>query len=183
MKSKTYIAIVGLPGSGKTAAAGFFRAQGFTILRFGDATDIGLRELGLPINEANERKYREDIRRDLGMAAMAIKIDPRIQEAEKTSDTIVLDGMRSWEEYVFLKEKFSALVILSIYASPRIRYARLAARKVRPLTEAESRERDRAEIEKLNSGGPIAIADYVIKNEGSEQELTLELQKFLETLV
>lgn len=183
MKSKMYIAIVGLPGSGKTAAADFFRVQGFTILRFGDATDIGLRELGLPINETNERKYREDIRRELGMAAMAIKIEPRILEAEKTSDRIVLDGMRSWEEYVFLKEKFPGLTILSIYASPKIRYTRLAARKIRPLTETESRERDRSEIEKLNSGGPIAIADYVIKNEGTAEELTQELQQFLGTLV
>jgi dephospho-CoA kinase len=183
VKSKDYIAIVGLPGSGKTAAADFFRAQGCTILRFGDATDIGLRELGLPINEANERKYREDIRQELGMAAMAIKIEPRILEAEKTSDRIVLDGMRSWEEYIFLKEKFPTLVILSIYASPKTRYARLAARKIRPLTQEESRERDRAEIEKLNSGGPIAIADYVIKNEGTEQELRQELEKFFHTLI
>lgn len=179
MKPKTYIAIVGLPGSGKTKVSDFFRVHGFTILRFGDQTDIGLKQLGLEINETNERKYREDIRRELGMAAMAIKIEPRIKEAEASTPQIALDGMRSWEEYTYLKDKFPGLLVLSVYASPRIRYARLAERKVRPLTEAECKERDRSEIEQLNSGGPIAIADYVIKNEGTPEDLERELENFL----
>lgn len=183
MKAKIYIAIVGLPGSGKTAAADFFHSHDFTVLRFGDATDIGLKELGLPLTEANERKYREDIRAELGMAAMAIKIEPRIRAAEKENTRIALDGMRSFEEYVYLKEKFPDLIVLSVYASPAIRYTRLAKRKVRPLTEAESRTRDYAEIENLNSGGPIALADYVIKNEGTPEAFGFALSEFLKTLV
>ena len=183
MKKNIYIAIVGLPGSGKTAAADFFHSHDFTILRFGDATDIGLKELGLPLTEANERKYREDIRSALGMAAMAIKIEPRIIAAEKDNTHIALDGMRSFEEYVYLKEKFPALIVLSVYASPKIRYSRLAKRKIRPLTEEESKTRDYAEIENLNSGGPIALADYVVKNEGTPEALNEELSGFLKTLI
>lgn len=182
MKSKLYIAIVGLPGSGKTKASDFFREHGFTILRFGDQTDIGLRELGLEINETNERNYRENIRKELGMAAMAIKIEPRIKEAEVVTDRIAMDGMRSWEEFTYLKGKFPGLLVLSMYASPRLRYDRLSRRPVRPLTEIESKERDRSEIEMLNSGGPIAIADYVIKNEGTREDLNRALQSFLQSL-
>jgi len=178
-----YIAIVGLPGSGKTAAADYFRIQGLTVLRFGDQTDLGLKAAGLPLTEENERHYRESIRKELGMAAMAIKIEPRIREAEERSDRIVLDGMRSWEEYVYLKEKFPGLIVLSVYAAPRVRYERLSLRAVRPLTPKESANRDRAEIEKLNSGGPIAIADYVINNEGTPEDFTKELHKLLEKLV
>lgn len=182
MKQASYIAIVGLPGSGKTVAAQFFRRQGFSVLRFGDVTDSGLAELGLPLTEANERKYREEIRAKLGMGAMAIKIEPRIREAEKTSSRIALDGMRSFEEYVYLKEKFPGLIVLSVYASPAIRYARLAARKERPLTPAESQSRDYAEIENLHSGGPIAMADYVIKNESTPEAFEASLTQFLATL-
>lgn len=183
MNTIPYIAIVGLPGSGKTVAADFFRSRNFTVLRFGDATDIGLKELGLPLTEVNERKYREDIRAELGMAAMAIKIEPRIREAEKTATAVALDGMRSWEEYVYLKTKIPGLVVLSVYASPKVRYSRLSTRKIRPLSEAESKTRDYAEIEKLNSGGPIALADYVIKNEGTPKEFEAELEVFLNTLL
>lgn len=183
MNTIPYVAIVGLPGSGKTVAADFFRSHNFTVLRFGDATDRGLKELGLPLTEVNERKYREDIRAELGMAAMAIKIEPRIREAEKTASAIALDGMRSWEEYVYLKDKFPGLIVLSIYASPKVRYARLASRAIRPLSEVESKTRDHAEIEKLNSGGPIALADYVIKNEGTPSDLEADLETFLRTLL
>ena len=93
MNNPALIAIVGMPGSGKSEAAAFFRSKDIPVLRFGDQTDIGLKELGLEINEQNERKYREELRRDLGMAAMAIKIEPRIMEAAKMHDIIILDRL------------------------------------------------------------------------------------------
>ena len=85
MNPKTYIAIVGLPGSGKTEAADFFRKQGYTVLRFGDQTDLGLKELGLPLTEANEREYRERIRKELGMAAMPLEFN----QEQITSDIVL----------------------------------------------------------------------------------------------
>ncbi|MBI4062574.1 AAA family ATPase [Candidatus Gottesmanbacteria bacterium] len=176
------IAIVGMPGAGKSIAADFFRGKGLPVLRFGDQTDIGLKEQGLPLTEANERAYREDIRRELGMAAMAIKIEPRIGEAAKTSDTIVLDGLYSWEEYVYLKEKFPLMLLLCIWAPPNLRYERLTKRPVRPLALEEAKSRDRAEIENLNKGGPIAIADNLIKNERSQEHFTAKLEKFYASL-
>ncbi len=179
--SFSLIAIVGMPGAGKSDAAAFFGQRTIPVLRFGDQTDIGLKELGLPRNEANERMYREKLRRELGMAAMAIKIEPRILDAAKTHPLIVLDGLYSWEEYKYLIEKFPDLHLLCIYASPGTRYGRLAQRPVRPLTSEEARSRDYAEIENLNKGGPIAIADTVIVNEGSKTDLIRALEDFYET--
>ncbi|MBI4065263.1 AAA family ATPase [Candidatus Gottesmanbacteria bacterium] len=178
MNEPQLIAIVGMPGAGKSTAADFFREKNIPVLRFGDQTDIGLKELGLERNEKNEREYREKLRHDLGMAAMAIKIEPRIRDAAKQADRVVLDGMRSLEEYIFLKEKFPQLKVLCIYASPELRYQRLATRSVRPLTKTESRRRDFAEIQNLNSGGPIAIADYLIKNERSNEHFIGKLEKY-----
>lgn len=152
------------------------------MLRFGDQTDIGLTEKNLPINEKNERWYRESLRRELGMAAMAIKIEPRVYEAAKTHSTVVLDGLYSWEEYVYLKEKFPGLILLCVYAAPTIRYQRLQSRPIRPLSLTEAKSRDRAEIEHLNKGGPIALADYLIKNEGTPSDLTHELEAFYQSL-
>jgi len=182
MDTVKLIAIVGMPGAGKSVAAEFFKAKGIPILRFGDQTDIGLKELGLEKNEINERMYREKIREELGMAAMAIKIEPRIIAASKTNNTIVLDGLYSWEEYVVLKKKFPMVQLLCIYASPKVRRERLKLRVVRPLSEEESRSRDIAEIENLNKGGPIAIADYLISNESDEGTFQKELERFYKTL-
>lgn len=176
MSASKLIAIVGMPGSGKSVAAEFFRKQNIPVLRFGDQTDIGLKEHNLERNEKNERWYREKLRTDLGMAAMAIKIEPRIIEASNTAKTIVLDGLYSWEEYVYLKHRFPQLLLLCIYASPITRYKRLAVRSVRPLTAEEARSRDVSEIENLHKGGPIAVADALIVNEGQEKEFIEKLQ-------
>lgn len=176
------IALVGMPGAGKSIAASFFRDKGLPVLRFGDQTDIGLAELGLPLTEANERKYREDLRAELGMAAMAIKIEPRIQKALEESNIVVLDGLYSWEEYVHLEEKFPSIELLCIYARPETRYNRLANRVVRSLGRKEAQSRDVAEIEKLNKGGPIARADYLIINEGTEQEFRGQLEAYYSCL-
>lgn len=184
MDSKlTLLAIVGMPGGGKSVASNFFKSKNIAVLRLGDQTDIGLKEKGLPLTEENEREYREGIRKELGMAAMAIKIEPRIDAAAKENGMIVLDGLYSWEEYVYLKEKFPQLKLLCIFAPPDIRYKRLATRKVRPLTVEEARSRDVAEIENLNKGGPIAIADYCIINDADEVSFEKKLADFYNTLI
>lgn len=176
------IAIVGMPGSGKSVAAEFFRKKGIPVLRFGDQTDIGLRESGMEINPKNESWYREKIRKDLGMAAMAIKIEPRILKILGSSRLIVLDGLYSWEEYLYLIKRFSRLQLLCIYVKPEIRYVRLGIRKIRPLTSKEAKERDIHEVEITNKGGPIAIADRLIVNEGTKEELEHQLETFLAEL-
>lgn len=177
------IAIVGMPGAGKTVAAEFFRKKGIPVLRFGDQTDITLRELGLPRNEKNERFVREKLRKDLGMAAMAIKIEPRILETAKTHPVIVLDGLYSWEEYVYLKGKFPEIQLLCIYAPPQVRYARLGHREIRPLTREEAASRDIAEIENLNKGGPIAIAEHLLVNDRDEAAFQAQLELVYKKLV
>ncbi|KKP59819.1 MAG: Dephospho-CoA kinase-like protein [Candidatus Gottesmanbacteria bacterium GW2011_GWA1_34_13] len=167
-----------MPGAGKTVAADFFRKNGLSVLRFGDQTDIGLKELGKEINEKNERWYRENIRQELGMAAMAIKIEPRILEHAKKNNLIILDGLYSWEEYLYLIKKFPNLKLLCIYAPPHIRHKRLKERIIRSLTDSEAKTRDITQITNLNTGGPIAIADYLIINAFNLEKYTQALEKF-----
>ncbi len=178
----TLLAIVGMPGAGKSMAAEFFRIRGALVLRFGDETDTALAALGKPMTEENERWYREKLRKELGMAAMAIKIEPRIREAAGVHKLVVLDGLYSWEEYLYLKEKFANLTLLCMYAPPSVRYARLANRPVRPLSKDEAQSRDRAEIENLNKAGPIAIADVLIPNDTTKEDLAARLAAFSQTL-
>jgi len=181
-KNPQIIAIVGMAGAGKSCTCEFLKKAGFAVLRFGDQTDIGVKELGLPLTEDNERKYREDLRKQYGMAAYAIKIEPRIKNSLKGNSKIALDGLYSWEEYVFLKKKFPKLILLCIYAHPEIRYRRLLERKIRSLDQKKAVGRDIAEIVNLHKGGPIAIADYLVQNNSSIKKLHRELKNFLENL-
>jgi len=180
--SKIVIAIVGMPGAGKSLSCEYFSDNNIPVLRFGDQTDIGVKELGLPLTEVNERQYRENLRKELGMAAYAIKIEPRIKKAFENSSTVVLDGLYSWEEYTYLEKKFTNFFLVCIYARPDIRYQRLSKRKVRSLTKDEARSRDIAELENLNKGGPIAIADFLIKNNKDTDKLTKKLADTLKLI-
>ncbi len=180
---KRLIAVVGMPGAGKSEAGIFFKEkEGMEVLRFGSVIDEGLQGEGLPWSAENNGYYREKIRKELGMAAVAIKMMPKIEQAIQTDKDVVLDGLYSWEEYTTLKEKFPNLLLLCVYASPAIRYERLSSRKERTFTKAEARVRDISELQHLNKGGPIAIADYLVKNETTKEDLYKELEAFLESI-
>lgn len=177
---KNIIAIVGMPGSGKSEAGVFFGEKGWEVLRFGSVIDDGLQQEGLPWTVENNVYYREKIRKELGMAAVAIKMMPKIEVAVSSNKPVILDGLYSWEEYKILKEKFRDLFVLCIYSRPDLRYERLSTRKERVWSKEEARERDISEIENLHKGGPIAIADYLIKNDSTQADLRKELDTFWE---
>ncbi len=176
------IAIVGMAGSGKSTAAEILLKhlgeKGFKI-RFGDITEKLVRREGLELTQENERKVREKIRKELGMDAYAKLNEGKIKEALDKGKVVIIDGLYSWEEYLYLRERFK-LVVLNIHASPKVRYKRLAKRKERGLSPEEAWERDKAEIEGLHKAGPIAMADHVIINEDDLDTLEKNLLKFLE---
>lgn len=173
------VALVGMPGSGKSEVARVFEESGFARIRLGDITDEEIKKLGLPLNEANERMVRESLRRKYGMAAYAILSKPKIDFFLPKS-SVILDGLYSWEEYLVLKSYYGEeLAVLAVWASPLTRYKRLAGRKIRPLTLDEASARDKAEIENLNKGGPIAMADITILNELSLQSLQKAAQRII----
>ncbi|MCP3686448.1 MAG: AAA family ATPase [bacterium] len=176
------VALVGLPGSGKSEASRSFEAEGFSRVRFGDATEDELKKRNLEINEKNEKHIRELLRKELGMDAYAKLNVPKLDAALEKGN-VVADGLYSWEEYLFLKEKYNDnLVVVAIYASPKTRYERLGKREIRPLTADEAKSRDYAEIQNINKGGPIAIADYTINNESSLEELEKNTKELINSI-
>ena len=168
-----------MAGAGKSEVAAVFRAGDFTLIRFGDITDEEVKKRGLPLNEANERAVRESLREKYGMAAYADLSRARIESALDNAD-VVVDGLYSWEEYIYLKDLYhDDFLVVAVWASPRTRYNRLVSRKVRPLTPREAAARDRAEIEHLNKGGPIAMADFTIINDGTLSDLKRQVERII----
>jgi dephospho-CoA kinase len=159
------VAVVGLPGSGKSEVVVEAVAAGYTKVYFGALTLEKLTEEGLEGGEANERMMRERLRAEHGMAAFATLNIPKI-EAGLAQGNVVIDGLYSWEEFLVLKGKFPSMECLAVWASPKVRHQRLATRPVRPLTEQEAYSRDVSQIENLHQAGPIAMADHLIVNEG-----------------
>ncbi len=173
------VSIVGMTGSGKSEIAGVFEKSGFIRIRFGDITDEEIKKRGLELAEKNERYIRELLRQEYGMPAYAKLNLPRIDSARKHSD-VVVDGLYSWEEYTFLKDYYGKdFYVVAVWASPKTRYARLSSRLNRRLTVEEASSRDRAELENINKGGPIAMADFTIINESSLENLKKEARKII----
>ncbi|HMQ78118.1 MAG TPA: AAA family ATPase [Ignavibacteria bacterium] len=173
------IAVVGMCGSGKSEAVKFFVESGYKRVYFGEVVMNEMKRLGLEVNEANERATRENLRKEFGMGAMAVKSLPVIEEFMKHSN-VVIESLYSWEEFKILKDKFGeAFKLITIYTTKDLRYERLLKRPFRPLTNEESKSRDISEIEKLDKGGPIAYTDYLIINDGSLDEMNAELKKYV----
>ena len=167
------VCITGLTGSGKSVASDFFAENGYQFIRFGQAVLDEVMRRKLTINESNERKVREDLRKKYGMAAMAKLNLPNFKRLLKKGN-VIGDGLYSFEEYKLLRKEFKKrFVTIAIYAPPNVRYERLTKRKLsasdkaarhRPSTPEESESRDYEELENLNKGGTIALADYTILN-------------------
>ncbi len=174
------VALVGMCGSGKSVCCEVFQKRGWEQVYFGGVTMTELEKRGLERNEANERAVREELRRTYGPAAFAILLKDVIREKLEKAN-VCLDGLYSWSEYKVLKEELGdRLTVAAIVADRPVRYERISKRPVRALTPDQALSRDVAEIENMEKGGPIAMADRFILNNGTAQELTDKIHALID---
>jgi len=178
MKKQSIIAVLGLPGSGKSVVIEYLmKKYAWPKIYFGDVTFDEMRRLKLEINEKNERKVREGLRKKHGDLVYVERVAEKISKLN-AEPVILLESMYSWAEYLFLKKKFGEkFQTIAVYASPGKRYGRLAKRKVRPLNLKEAESRDYSQIENLQQAGPIAMADYLLINDSTKKELYSKIEK------
>lgn len=187
MELHKIIFVVGMAGSGKSIVSDELVKKGFAFVRFGQTVLDEVKKRGLEVSEANERIVREDLRREYGMGALATLNIEKFDLLLRSSN-VVGDGLYSWTEYKVLKEKYKDLMyVLAVYAPPSLRYERLENRvaendkdsRFRSIPKEKSKSRDYAEIENIEKGGPIAMADFTIINTGSTEDLKKQLEAFL----
>ena len=167
------IALVGLAGSGKSSAVEYLTEKGFPKIYFGGVIYKAMDEAGIEKTWDNQQQFREEIRRREGKDFVIKRVIKNIHDLINAGQNkIVLDGLYTWSEYKFLKHEFPGQVVVIAIVTPKyLRYQRMAKRKERPMQPHEVDQRDWSEIENLEKGGPIAIADYFIINDGSLEQL------------
>ena len=182
MTKHKIVAVVGMCGSGKSVAVNEFEKRGWKKIYFGEATFLKMKELGLEINEENEKLAREMLRASGDKGIYARIFLPEIEKAIKKSD-VVIESMYSWSEYKILKEKFGDnFNVLCIATNAPIRRERLESRAFRPMDKKTSMARDYAEIENVEKGGPIGIADHYILNNNSLAKFKKDIIKYIDSL-
>jgi dephospho-CoA kinase len=178
------ICVVGMTGSGKSVVSDYFVNKGYSYLRFGQITMDIIKEKKLVLNEVNEKKVREDVRKKHGMGAFALLNIPKIDKLLKNNN-VVGDGLYSWSEYKILKEKYGEkLLIIAVFSPPKLRYDRLSKRMLdskdvnlrnRPATIEQAKSRDYSEIENIEKGGPITMANFTLLNTSTIDFLNSQL--------
>lgn len=180
-KNVRILAFVGLTGSGKSEAVHYVTEKGYPKVYFGGVILNAMKEEGIEWTEANEKQFREEIREREGKDFVVKRIIAELTSlVEAGQHAIVADGLYTWTEYKALKHAFPGeLTVVAVVAPKHLRHHRLTMRPIRPLTVEEANQRDWAEIENLEKGGPIAIADYYVHNDKSIENLQQQLDAVL----
>lgn len=174
------IALLGMPGSGKSEAIEYLMARyKWPKIYFAQPTFDEMERRGMERTQANERLVREDLRNMHGEDYYAQEAAKKV-EALPDAPVILLESFYSAPEYRVFKDRFrDTFLTIAIHARPSIRHERLLHRPERPLTLTQSEERDWAQLNRLTQGTPIALADYMIVNEGTKEEFCQALDQVI----
>ena len=185
-KDVKILAIVGMSGSGKSVVVDHLTNLGLPKIYFGGMIYKEMEKRGIErtADGESEKHFREMIRETEGkdwVARQVIESTKNLIAAGQKR--IVLDGLYTWTEYKILKKEFPGqMTVLAVVVDKSIRHKRVAKRPERPFNAEEIQERDRSEIENLEKGGPIAMADYYLLNNGSVEELEKDVDEVLKKI-
>lgn len=182
-KDVKILAVVGMSGSGKSVVVDHLTDMGFPKVYFGGMIYKEMERRGIertPDGES-EKHFREMIRETEGkdwVVKQAIKEAKELIAAGQKR--VILDGLYTWTEYKLLKKEFPGqMTVVAVVVDKDLRHKRVAKRPERPFNAEEIQERDRSEIENLEKGGPIAMADYYVLNNFGVAELESRVDEIL----
>jgi dephospho-CoA kinase len=184
MSDFAVVGVVGLQGSGKTEVSKVAAKLDIPRVRMGDVVWEECRRRGLEVNEANVGAVANELRQREGLDAIAKRCVPLIKKQGKGKKAVLVDGIRGIAEVEEYRRVFGdRFYLLATWASERIRYGRVAARGRED--DAASlkafREKDARELG-WGLGGAIALADFILINEGTLEELHRKAAEILENI-
>lgn len=167
-KAHKIVAFVGLAGSGKTKSVTYLADKyQLPVVSFSNVINEYIDKNGLPHTQKIHTQLRQDFRKEYGMEAMAVLKKNEVAEAVKHNKITLIEGLYSWEEYVFLRKSFpnAQVILVALWARKDLRWSRAAKRTYRNGLHGE--ERDIGELLDTHKGPPIAYADYLVVNDYS----------------
>lgn len=181
--------IIGLTGrnaSGKGTVADYLVERGFTFYSLSDVIREELTARGEPTSRENLIRVGNELRGRSGPGALAHRILPRLSEDRH----FVIDSIRNPVEVEAFRHSRKDFVLLCVEATPEVRWERLHQR-ARPgdpqsfaeFTDLEARELASDDERTQQLLATEALADHVVRNDGSPAELTDALSLLVRELM
>jgi len=190
-RRRTVLAIVGLPGSGKSLASVMLRKMGFDIIELGDIWRELLAKNGIPRSDPKAtREFTRRIREKYGKEVYAKHAFRKIKSLR--GDVAVL-GIRSTYEMDYFRRRMKDIGVIALLAPIDVRFGRLRTRAkpedpkvMKDLKWLDTREKrgfmkDKSE-EKHGVMRVMEGADFVIANTSTVKKLEQNLKKAIKEI-
>ena len=176
----TIFGICGQPASGKDTVADFFIAKGFAHISLSDILREAMRKEGLPLDREHMNAFSLKAKKERGLDYLAVAA------VEKITGNTIISSIRGSSEVAYFKRSFGpSFKLLAVEAPLQSRYER-AKKRNRPgddiSFETFKAQEDREKADPTGShevDKVISMADIVLDNGGSMDELKAQLEKFL----
>ena len=180
------ICLTGMPGSGKSIIANIAREMGIPVLVMGDVVREEAEKRGIELTPNSLTKLALQLRLEYGPQIIAQRIVEKVKRLYSGHSVVLIDGVRSLEEIEYFRKNIenSTVIVIAIHSSPKTRFKRLLCRgrPGDPKSWSEFTLRDKRELE-IGVGNVIALADYIIVNEGNIDEFLHKAKLLLEKVV
>ena len=183
-KKHTIIAFVGMSGSGKTEAVQYLaKSHKLPVISFSSVINDYVDKNKLEHSESVHKRLRKEFRAKHGMASMAVLRRDEIAQMLSKEVILLIEGLYSWEEYLYLKEEFPdvRVILVAVWARKELRWERASQRNYRK--DLYGQERDINELTETNKGPAIAFADHLIINNFSLPEFHDKLDEVYRSII
>ncbi len=157
------LGVTGMPGAGKGVVARVATDLKIQVVRMGDV----IREEASNRNEP-PGVVAVKLRQEYGEFVVAQRCVDIIQDSLEKDTSYLIEGIRSPFEVEIFQKNFPGFKVIAVHSKPKTRFKRLKRRKRSDDSSSEDEffSRDKREL-KFGIGDVIAMADYMVVNEGS----------------
>ena len=178
------VAVSGMPGCGKGEVSSIAEKRGIPVFSMGDLIRQEVARRNLSEDPHVFGKVAQEMRDNFGDGVLAEKLIEKVNLEASNSALVIIEGLRGVaEDEIFRRELNHNFSILSIEASPELRFARIQKRKRSEDGDFSSFiDRDTREV-RWGLTDLIEAADWTIVNEGKLSSYRIKIEDWIDNVL